>query len=79
VLASGHTPAGEPFTISAFGSLDNEPFLSVDTGVDPELDEIAIGPGPSKAFPWSLKIGLVDARTDDVELWRWDKRDRYKR
>ncbi len=57
VLASGHTPEGEPFTISSFGSLDDEPFLDVDTGVDPELNEIAIGPGSSKAFPWSLKIG----------------------
>ncbi len=36
-LASGRTPEGEPFTISAFGSLNREPFLSVDTGVDPGL------------------------------------------
>lgn len=59
VLAGGHTPEGEPFTISAFGSINGEPFLSVDTGVDPELDEIAIGigPGSSKTFPWSLRIG----------------------
>jgi hypothetical protein len=58
-LASGRTPEGEPFTISAFGSLNREPFLSVDTGVDPGLDEPAIGPGASKAFPWSLSIGCA--------------------
>ena len=58
-LASGHTPEGEPFTISAFGSLNDEPFLSVDTGVDPELNEPAIGLGASKAFPWSLSIGCT--------------------
>jgi hypothetical protein len=58
-LASGRTPEGETFTISAFGSLDGEPFLSVDAGVDPELNEIAIGPGASKAFPWSLSIGCA--------------------
>jgi hypothetical protein len=58
-LASGRTPGGEPFTISAFGSLNGGPFLSVDTGVDPELNEIAIGLGASKAFPWSLSIGCA--------------------
>ena len=64
-LASGRTPEGEPFTISAFGSLSIEPsdilkpFLSVDTGVDPELNEPAIGLGASKAFPWSLSIGCA--------------------
>jgi hypothetical protein len=58
-LASGRTPEGETFTISAFGSLNDEPFLSVDTGVDPGLNEIAIGPGASKAFPWSLSIGCA--------------------
>jgi hypothetical protein len=58
-LASGRTPEGETFTISAFGSLNDEPFLSVDTGVDPELNEITIGPGASKAFPWSLSIGCT--------------------
>jgi hypothetical protein len=34
-LASGRTPEGEAFTMSAFGSFNGEPFLSVDTGVDP--------------------------------------------
>lgn len=58
-LASGRTPEGEPFTISAFGSINGEPFLSVDTGVNPELNEPSIGPGASKAFPWSLKIGCA--------------------
>jgi hypothetical protein len=61
-LASGRTPEGETFTISAFGSINGEPFLSVDTGVDPELkglNELALGLGASKAFPWSLKIGCT--------------------
>ncbi|HWY89374.1 MAG TPA: hypothetical protein VNY31_01750 [Solirubrobacteraceae bacterium] len=58
-LAGGRTPEGEPFTISAFGSLNGEPFLSVDTGVDPELNEPALGLGASKAFPWSLSIGCT--------------------
>lgn len=58
-LASGHTPEGEPFTISAFGKFNGEPSLSVDAGVDPELNEIAIGPGAIKAFPWSLSIGCA--------------------
>lgn len=58
-IASGRTPEGEPFTIGAFGSLNDEPFLSVDIGVDPGLDEIAIGPGAAKAFPWSLSIGCA--------------------
>ncbi len=59
-LASGHTPEGETFTISAFGSFNGEPFLSVDTGVDPELDEPAIfGLGASKTFPWSLSVGCA--------------------
>ncbi len=58
-LASGRTPEGETFAISAFGSLNGEPFLSVDTGVDPELNEPAIGPGASKAFSWSLSIGCA--------------------
>jgi hypothetical protein len=56
-LASGRTTEGETFTIGAFGSFNGEPFLSVDTGVDPELNEPAIGLGASKAFPWSLSIG----------------------
>lgn len=58
-LASGRTPEGETFRISAFGSLNGEPFLSVGTGVDPELNEPAIGLGASKAFPWSLSIGCT--------------------
>jgi hypothetical protein len=58
-LASGRTPEGEAFTISAFGSFNSEPVLSVDTGVDPELNEPAIGLGASKAFPWSLSIGCT--------------------
>jgi hypothetical protein len=58
-LASGHTPEGEPFTISALGSLNREPSLSLDTGVDPELNEIAVGLGAGKAFPWSLSIGCA--------------------
>jgi hypothetical protein len=58
-LATGHTPEGEPFTISTFGEFNGEPFLSVDTGVDPKLNEIPIGPGAAKAFPWSLSIGCT--------------------
>jgi hypothetical protein len=61
-LASGHTPEGEAFTISTFGSGNGEPLLGVDTGVDPELNEIAIGPltpGTRKAFPWSLSLGCA--------------------
>jgi hypothetical protein len=59
-LASGHTPEGEPFTISTIDSIDDEePFLSIDTGVDPGLNEIAIGPSAAKAFPWSLSIGCA--------------------
>ncbi len=64
-LASGRTPEGEPFTISAFGSLNTGPsniltaFLSIDTGVNPELNEPAIGRGARKAFPWSLSIGCA--------------------
>jgi hypothetical protein len=58
-LASGRTPEGETFTISAFGIFNGEPSLSVDTGVDPELNEPAIGLGASEAFPWSLSIGCT--------------------
>jgi hypothetical protein len=63
-LASGQTPEGETFTISAFGSFNATnllAFLSVDIGVDPELNEIAIGPGAPapKAFRWSLSIGCA--------------------
>jgi hypothetical protein len=58
-LAGGRTPEGGTFTISAFGSFNGEPFLSVDTGVDPELNKPAIGLGASKAFPWSVSIGCT--------------------
>jgi hypothetical protein len=58
-LASGSTPGGETFTISAFGSVNGEPFLDVNIGVDPDLDEPAISPGTPKAFPWSLSIGCA--------------------
>jgi hypothetical protein len=61
-LATGHTPEGEPFTINALGTLKGEPFLSVDAGVNPELEEVtvgAVGPQAPKAFPWSLSIGCA--------------------
>jgi hypothetical protein len=58
-LASGSTPEGEAFTINAFGGFNGEPFLSVDTGVAPALNEPAIGRGASKAFPWSLSISCT--------------------
>jgi hypothetical protein len=59
-LATGHTPDGEPFRISAFGEFNGQPSLSVDTGVNPELDELpAFEPGKAKAFPWSLKVGCA--------------------
>ncbi len=58
-LASARTPEGETFTVSAFGRFNGEPFLSVDTGVDPGLNEPAIGLSASKAFPWSLSIGCA--------------------
>jgi hypothetical protein len=58
-LASGQAPEGEPFTISTFGRINNEPFISVDAGVNPELGEPAIEPGASKPFPWSLSIGCA--------------------
>ena len=58
-LATGHTPEGEPLTISTFGSFNGQPSLSVDTGVDPELNEIVIPPDVAKAFPWSLSIGCA--------------------
>jgi hypothetical protein len=58
-LATGDTPKGEPFTIGAFGELDGEPFLSVDTGVNPQLDETTVGSQAPKAFPWSLTIGCA--------------------
>ena len=59
VLASGRTPAGEAFAISSFGSFNGEPFLSVDTGVDPELNEPGRGLSATKAFPWRLSIGCA--------------------
>jgi hypothetical protein len=58
-LASGRTPEGEPFAIHTFGSFNGEPSLSVDIGLDPELNEPAFGPGATKAFPWSLSIGCA--------------------
>jgi hypothetical protein len=58
-LATGRTPEGEPFTISALGNLDGEPSLSADTGVNPELNETMVGPRATKAFPWSLSIGCA--------------------
>lgn len=58
-LASGRTPEGETFTIATFGSFNSQPYLSVDTGVDPELNEITVPPQAPKAFPWSLSIGCT--------------------
>lgn len=58
-LVNGLTPGGETFTISAFGGLNDEPSLIVDTGVDPELNEIAVGPQVPKTYPWSLSIGCA--------------------
>jgi hypothetical protein len=58
-LATGDTPEGEPFTISAFGSINGEPFLSVNTGVNPQINEPTVGPQAPKAFPWSLSIGCA--------------------
>jgi hypothetical protein len=56
-LASGRTPEGEPFAIHAFGTVNDEPSLSVDIGLDPELGEPAFD--AKKAFPWSLSIGCA--------------------
>lgn len=56
-LASGRTPEGEPFAIHAFGTFNDEPSLSVDIGLDPELGEPAFD--ATKAFPWSLSIGCA--------------------
>jgi len=59
-LATGHTPDGEPFTISAFGEFNGAPGLSVDAGVNPELNELTLEELQSpKAFPWSLSIGCA--------------------
>ena len=33
--------------------------LAIDTGVDPDADEIAVGSEQPKAFPWSLSIGCA--------------------
>jgi hypothetical protein len=55
-LAVGHTPEGERFTISTFGAFNGQPSLSVDAGVDPDINEPTFGPQPPKAFPWSLSI-----------------------
>jgi hypothetical protein len=51
-LASGHTPAGEPFAIRAFGTFNGQPAL----GIDPELSEPLFA---TKAFSWSLSIGCA--------------------
>ncbi len=58
-LAAGQTPEGEPFTISTFGTFNGQPSLSVDAGVDPDINEPTLGPQPPKAFPWSLSIGCA--------------------
>jgi len=58
-LAAGNTPEGEFFAISAFGSINGQPFVTVDTGVDPEVNEVTLGREASKAFPWSLSIGCA--------------------
>jgi hypothetical protein len=55
-LAAGQTPEGEPFTISTFGTFNGQPSLSVDAGVDPDINEPTFGPQPPKAFPWWLSI-----------------------
>ncbi len=58
-VATGRTPEGEAFTISAFGDFNGAPFLYVDTGVKPELNEPPIGLDASKAFNWSLSLGCA--------------------
>jgi hypothetical protein len=58
-LATGRTPEGEPFTLRAVSGFGGEPFVSVDTGVNPELSDIADRPDTPKAFPWSLSIGCA--------------------
>jgi hypothetical protein len=58
-LANGRTPDGEPFAISTFGSFNGKPILTVDAGVDPELNEIESPPQAPKAFPWLLSIGCA--------------------
>jgi hypothetical protein len=58
-LATGLTPEGQPFSISAVGQIEGEPFLSVKAGVNPEINEPALGLQAPKAFPWSLSIGCA--------------------
>lgn len=59
-LATGNTPEGELFTISTLGNIDGEPpFVTVDVGVDPEVNETALGSKASRAFPWSLSLGCA--------------------
>jgi len=68
-LATGSTPEGESFTIRAFGHINGEPFLSVDTGVNPELGETTVVFPATKAFPWSLSLGC--APHSYVILYGW--------
>ena len=56
-LASGHTPQGEPFAIHTFGTLNGQPSLGVDLGIDPQLSEPLFD--ATKAFSWSLSIGCA--------------------
>jgi hypothetical protein len=58
-LATGLTPEGQPFSISTLGQIQGEPFLSVNAGVNPEINEPALGLHAPKAFPWSLRIGCA--------------------
>lgn len=58
-FATGRTPEGEAFTISGFGSFNGEPFLNVDIGVNPELNEPSFGLKAGKAFNWSLSLGCA--------------------
>lgn len=58
-LATVHTPEGQAFTISAFGSLNREPILILDTGADPELNDVAVRLHTPKPFPWSLSISCA--------------------
>jgi hypothetical protein len=55
-LASGHTPEGEPFAIHSFGTINGQPALGVDLGIDPELSEPLLA---TEAFSWSLSIGCA--------------------
>jgi hypothetical protein len=59
-------PRREPFTISTFGSFNGEPSLSVDTGIDPELNEITVPPQAPKTFPWSLSLTVLGANGSTV-------------